>query len=89
MQRHRPESLGRYELVAVGECGPGHAAPSEVSVNYDCSPLRLKMSRMEKSPPKGLMLSDLSCIFAMSVFAYMVDFASTDSGELSDITKPR
>ena len=43
---------------------------------------------MEKSPPKGLMLSDLSCIFAMSELAYIVDFASTNFGEISDIIKP-
>ena len=39
--------------------------------------------------PERVDVSDLSCIFAMSVFAYMVDFASTDLGRISDITKPR
>lgn len=44
------------------------------------------MLRMEKSPPKGLMLSDLSCIFAMSELAYIVDFASTNLGEISTLS---
>mgnify|MGYP004687832825 CR=1 FL=1 len=53
MQRHRPESLGRYELVAVGECGPGHAAPSEVSVNYGLQSAAAKnVEDGEKSPER-------------------------------------
>ena len=43
----------------------------------DFSPLRLKMLRMEKSPPKGLILSDLSCIFAVSELAYTIELEST------------
>ena len=54
----------------------------------DLSPLRLKILRMEKSPPKGLMSSDLNCIFAMSELADIVDLASTNFGEISDIIKP-
>ena len=42
---------------------------------------------MEISPPKGLILSDLSCIFAMLELAYIDDLASTNSGEISDIIK--
>ena len=42
---------------------------------------------MEKSPPKGLILSDLSCIFAMLELAYIDNLASTNSGEISDIIK--
>ena len=34
-------------------------------------PLRSNCLKIEKSPPKGLMLSDFSCIFAMSVLTYM------------------
>ena len=51
-------------------------------------PLRLKMLRMDKSSPKVLMLSDLSCIFAMLELAYMVVLVSTNLGEVSGITKP-
>lgn len=46
--------------------------------------LRLKKLRMEKCLPKGLMLSDLSCIFAMLVLAYMVGFTSANIVELFD-----
>lgn len=51
-------------------------------------PLRLKMLRMERNSPKVLMLSDLSCIFAMLELAYMVVLVSTNLGEISGITKP-
>lgn len=51
-------------------------------------PLRLKMLRMERNSPKVLMLSDLSCIFAMLELAYIVVLVSTNLGEISGITKP-
>ena len=51
-------------------------------------PLRLKMLRMERNSPKVLMLSDLSCIFAMLELAYMVVLVSTNLGEISGVTKP-
>lgn len=51
-------------------------------------PLRLKMLRIERNSPKVLMLSDLSCIFAMLELAYMVVLVSTNLGEISGVTKP-
>lgn len=51
-------------------------------------PLRLKMLRMERNSPKVLMLSDLSCIFAMLELAYIVVLVSTNLGVISGITKP-
>lgn len=51
-------------------------------------PLRLKMLRMERNSSKVLMLSDLSCIFAMLELAYIVVLVSTNLGEISGITKP-
>ena len=50
----------------------------------DLSPLRVKMLRTEKCLPKGLMLSDLSCIFAILVLAYRVGFTSANLVELFD-----
>lgn len=51
-------------------------------------PLRSNCLKIEKSPPKGLILPDFSCIFAISVLAYMVFLLSTNLGEISDIIKP-
>ena len=52
--------------------------------SLNVSPLQLKMLRMEKCLPKGLMLSDLSCIFAILVLAYRVGFTSANLVELFD-----
>lgn len=60
----------RCEHVPVGECGLGRSPFPKGGI-------------MEKRPPKGLMLSDFSCIFAMSVLAYIVVVVSTNLGEIS------
>lgn len=49
--------------------------PGWVSARSNCL-------RMEKSPQKGLMLLDLSCIFAMLVLTYIVDLGNTNLGEI-------
>ena len=70
----------------MGESRFGHAAPSEVLVNYSSQSTAVKNVENGESPPKGLMLSDLSRIFAMSELAYIVDFASANLGEISTLS---
>ena len=53
----------RREHVAVGECRLGPAAPPGGGVEHGA----LNKLKIEKSHPKGLMMSDFSCIFAMSL----------------------
>lgn len=86
-----PDDYMRSDLWMYFHCGwkcwgANCKCPSFRSIT-DLSPLQLKMLRTEKCLPKGLMLSDLSCIFAILVLAYRVGFTSVNLVELFDIAK--
>lgn len=72
----------------MGESRFGHAAPSEVLVNYRSQSTAVKNVENGEKSPERVDVVRFKCIFAMSELAYIVDFASTNLGEISDIIKP-